>query len=206
MSRKATPEELAMHANARDEESAATVLTEKIIEGNGDAVDTTGAGDIEADTVKPARKRGRPSSAEKALNETLEKETPGAAVGDAPSANKPGRKPGKKAAPSGEALGKQLVGIHALAAMFLQIPEVQISEAEGVQLGSAIVAVCEEYNLSITGKTGAAIQLFAAAAMIYAPRAFVVKARIDSQRTAQEAARNANAQVGNIHAFTPAPN
>ena len=206
MSRKASPEELEMHAKARDEEAAAALLQEKIAEGNGEAVDQTKPGDIEADTVKPQRKRGRPSNAEKTLSETLEKETPGAAIGDAPSANKPGRKAKGKTPATGEALGKQLVGVHALAALMLQLPEIQLKEEEGVQLGNAIIAVCDEYGLSITGKTGAAIQLFAAAAMIYAPRAFVIKARLDNQRAQALAAQNATAQAGNVHDFNRTPN
>lgn len=206
MARKATPEELAMNASAAEELAAQTLLDEKLAEGKGEAVDQTKPGDIDEDTVKPTRKRGRPSNAEKALTETLEKETPGAASGDAPSSNKPGRKPKAKSSTTGEALGKQLVGVHALAALMLQLPEIQLKEEEGVQLGNAIIAVCDEYGLSITGKTGAAIQLFAAAAMIYAPRAFFIKARLDTQRAQAQAAQNNPAQTGNIHDFTRTPN
>jgi len=203
---KATAEELAMHQSAQADEPTLSQLADALESGNNAATDNTAAGDQAADTVTPRRKRGRPSNAERALNETLEKETPGAASAEQPQANKPGRKPNKKAAPTGEALGKQLVGIHALAAMFLQIPEVQITEQEGVTLGNAVVAVCEEYNLSVSGKTGAAIQLLAAAAMIYAPRAFVIKARIDQNRAAQARPVNPDAPGSNVHAFNPGSN
>lgn len=202
MARKASPEELAMNESAAEELAALTLEGE--LEKKAPAIDNTGSGDIETDTVKPKPKRGRPSNAERALTDSLEKETPGNAGATENVGNKPGRKPGKKSTPSGEALGKQLVGIHALAAMMLQLPEVQITEQEGVALGTAVVAVCEEYNLSVTGKTGAAIQLLAAAAMIYAPRAFMIKARLDAARAAHEASQSV--PVGNIHDFTPRTN
>jgi len=46
--------------------------------------------------------------------------------------------------------------------------------------------VCDQYSLSVDGKTGAAIQLLAAAAMIYAPRAFMIKRRLEEQRKVAE--------------------
>lgn len=197
---KATPEELAMHQSAQQDETTFDKLANSL-EGNNSATDNTANGDHDTDTITtpPKRKRGRPSNAEKALSDVLEKENPGAAVGAAVEASKPGRKPKAGVKPTGEALGKQLVGLHALVAMVLQLPVMQISPEEGASLGSAIVAVCDEYGLSVTGKTGAALQLLGAMGMIYIPRVFMIKA-MQAQATA---APQAAADGSNVHQFHP---
>lgn len=185
---KATPEELAMHQLA---ESDVDKTAEELL--NKSEPEIPPALEPEVSGEQPKRKRGRPSNAEKVIHEAI-------AGGDTPAANKPGPKPNKKAggkAADPALLGKQLVGIHALAAMFTQIPELQLSEQEGEQLGAAIINVCDQYSLSVDGKTGAAIQLLAAAAMIYAPRAFHFKARIAQEQAANAQATEAKLNVGN---------
>lgn len=133
----------------------------------------------------PKRKRGRPSDAERALKESLG--VPGAETGGA----KRGPKPKAKGSdPS--TLAKSLVGIHQLAAMVTQIPEAQLSEGEAQALAEAVIAVCNEYGLSIDGKTGAAMQLFGACAMVYGPRVFSFRMRMAQQRVQMEKEAQAN--------------
>lgn len=102
-----------------------------------------------------------------------------------PQQKKRGPKTGKADA---AAMAKQLVGVHTLMAMVTGLPELQISEPEAENLAAAVTNVCEEYGLSISGKTGAAIQLAAACAMIYGPRALMINARI--QQAKAQAARD----------------
>lgn len=110
---------------------------------------------------------------------------------------KPGRPKGTGTKKSMDPVGlaKQLVGIHQLAAMFTGMGELQLNPDEASGLADAVVNVCAEYDLNIDGKTGAAVQLFAACAMIYAPRVMAIKYRL-----AQEAAANeqANATTANF--------
>lgn len=191
---KASPEELAMHKTAETDVDAA--LKEQLENPTQPVVEK--ADETPAPGEAPKAKRGRPSNAEKALKETLEKETVGDDGAKANVGAKPGRKPGSgKSGIDATALGNQLVGIHALAAMITGIPECQIQPQEGTALAEAVVAVCQEYNLSLSGKTGAGIQLFAAAAMIYMPRVLHYKSRV-SQAQQIEVPQNANTQ------FTPA--
>lgn len=89
---------------------------------------------------------------------------------DTPQPKRGRPKSGKKEAVDIGALAKQLQGLHAIAAMVTGLPQLQIAPQEAEMLSSAIVNVCEEYDLSVSGKTGAALQLFAAAGMIYIPR------------------------------------
>lgn len=128
------------------------------------------------DDAPPVRRgRGRPP---KNPGATPNKETPGAAP-------KRGRPAGasKKVYSIDEIqlLGKQLVGIHQMAAMMTQIPEAQISDPEGLMMAQSIVNVANQYDLELDGKTGAMIQLLATAAMIYAPRVIMVKRRMSEQ-------------------------
>lgn len=158
----------------------------------------------ESSGAPAAKKRGRPSNAEKAARasgtstaETIERGSTASAA--------PGRKPSKNSkrvtASDVGALAKQLVGLHQLGAMISGIPEVMISDADGALLATGIVAVCEEYDLSIDGKTGAALQLLGAMAIVYAPKAFKVSARMSAQKKAaqneaQQTQRSAEFEMG----------
>lgn len=190
---KATPEELAMHKTAESEVDAAL---QKQIETPAPVV-TEKAEETTFTQEAPKRKRGRPSNAERALEDVLQKENVADDAATPGSAAKPGRKSAKSGLIDAGALGQQLVGIHALAAMMLQIPELQLTPPEGDGLAKAVIAVCQEYNLSLSGKTGAGIQLFAAAAMIYAPRLLHYKSRIHQAQA--ENGGNPNVQPGPIH-------
>lgn len=84
------------------------------------------------------------------------------------------------------AMAKQIEGLHKFAAIATGIPEAVISSTEAEMLATALNAVAEEYGLSLGGKTGAALQLFGAAAMVYVPRVLSVKARAEKARKEQE--------------------
>lgn len=180
MANKATPEELAA---AQQLEAALEKEAGDTAAPLAESADPL-AGNKPADNEPPKRKRGRPfgsksSNAETLLNESLND--------DGKTGTKSaGRKSGKKSDMDPASLAKQLVGIHQLVAMITGIPEAQIQEEEGKALATAIVGVCNEYDLSVDGKTGAAIQLFAAAAMIYTPRVLHYNGR-----KAKEQAENA---------------
>lgn len=134
---------------------------------------------------EPVRRRGpgRPRKDGSSNAPVSPSATPIPQGSDKPRA-KPGRKPKKVAISDAEktALGKQIIGLHMIAAMTFGIPELVIQEPEGELLASAIVNVAEEYGLSLGGKTGAAIQLAGTAAMIYLPRWFKMQERVKQQR------------------------
>lgn len=138
--------------------------------------DESGTPETLHDATPVRRKRGRPSNAERAaMNgaaETINSKPTGAKRGPKPKA-------AKKAYTADEigVMGRQLVGIHVMVAQITRIPEVAISEEEGQLLAQSIVNVADQYDLALDGKTGAALQLFMTAAMIYGPRAFAVRAR-----------------------------
>ena len=87
------------------------------------------------------------------------------------------------------ALAKQVEGLHSLMALAMGIPELQLQPAEAEMLGGAIAQVCDEYDFSLSGKTGALLQLLAAAAMVYAPRVIAVGARVKHAQAVAKAAR-----------------
>lgn len=87
----------------------------------------------------------------------------------------------KKSAKSiGGVSGEQLMGIHQMLYVFTgqQYPEIQLASPEAQMLADSINGVCEQYDLSIDGKTGAFLQLAGTAAMIYAPRYLAIRARM----------------------------
>jgi hypothetical protein len=104
--------------------------------------------------------------------------------------SKPGRRKGKVSF-TGEdikTLGKQIVGLHKLAYLATGIPELEISEQEGDLLGGALATVAQEYDLELSGKTGAMLQLVAACGMIYVPRFIALQKRVAIAKAQQKAA------------------
>ena len=120
---------------------------------------------LEPDIIEltPKRGRGRPPKTETVGSETVKK-----TVKRKPSSN------------NVDNLSKQIEGLHIIASSMTGIKELIISPTESSMLASSIITVCDEYNLSIDGKTGAAMQLLATAAMIYAPRIIsIFKQKVD---------------------------
>ena len=142
---------------------------------------TSGIETHEAPTIEVAKRRGRPagSKTRTATPSEVKKESVGA---------NPGR-PKKAAAKKSEGVsGQHLCGIHAMLYMMTnqQFPELQLSEGEGQALANSINAVCEEYDLSIDGKTGAFLQFAGTAAMIYAPRVMSIRKRMAENAQQQQ--------------------
>lgn len=136
---------------------------------------------VENEGEPPKKKRGRPVGSGKKTPENIEAGATGPAAAKAP---------GKRTKVSYDKetialMGKQLVGLHLLAAMGTGIHEMQISEPEGYALAQGIVNVCEQYNLSIDGKTGAALQLAMTAGMVYGPRLLAVRKRANDEAKAR---------------------
>ena len=147
-------------------------MTEATDQTTPPAADPAPVDPVVTDTTPPVKRgRGRPPKAESATPIP-----PGSSV---PPKSKPGRKPSVKREPLDiAALSQQIAGIHMLAAQITGIPEVQINEYEAQMLATSVVAVCNEYDLSLDGKTGAFLQLIASAAIVYLPRVSVIRARL----------------------------
>lgn len=137
--------------------------------------------DVVIEESEPPKKRGRgrpPKNKENIEAEKIE------AGGKSASASKPTKKKQTFDAAAISMMGKQLVGIHIIVSQVTGLPELQISDPEGQALAQSIVNVAEQYNLSIDGKTGAALQLLLTAAMVYGPRAIAVNKRAKAARQA----------------------
>lgn len=159
-------------------------------ENQGELIEQTAAPEV-PNSEPPKRRRGRPPKNPELLTEKIEGQE---SIGT--SQARP-RKTAKGKATDTAALAQQLVGVHQLVAMVAGIPEAQIAPQEGEHLAKAITAVCEEYGLSVNGKTGAALQLAAACAMIYGPRVWAFNSRVKAQRE-EAAAMQAKETLGEV--------
>ena len=113
--------------------------------------------------IAPKRGRGRPPKTENPP------------AGDKPT---PAKKTTKRNTSNNvDVLSQQLVGMHMIMAGVTGLNELIITPQESTMLATSIISVAEEYNLALDGKTGAALQLFMTAAMVYAPRAIAVYKR-----------------------------
>jgi hypothetical protein len=151
-------------------------------------IETGAASQQPQEAQQTRRKRGRPFGAKSSIP-PLEEVRVGVDPGEPPQDSQPRKRRTKSI--DIEALAKQLKGIHALAANLLPIrmPDgkmlLELSDTEATQLANAMNGMAKEYDLALDGKTGAAIQLFAAAAMIYGPRVYVIQKMRSTMRAQQ---------------------
>lgn len=127
---------------------------------------------VETVVSEPPKKRGpgRPRK-DGSSPPGVKAEKPGAAK---ESAAKPQRRGAKLSAEAVNDLAVQIEGLHVIAAMATGQPILKIDPKEALMLAKGISAVAEEYGLALDGKTGAAMQLFGAAAMVYGRRAWAL--------------------------------
>lgn len=132
-----------------------------------------GPDNINVTEPAPKRKRGRPAKNASAVP---------------PAENlSPDEKPARiRRARKGDnaKLAQQLMGLHKMVAMLPGMEVFEIQPEEATILADGMQAVADEYDVVMSGKTGAAIQLFAAAAMVYTPRVIVLT-KIKKQNRAQ---------------------
>lgn len=120
----------------------------------------------EPEVIEPPKKRrGRPPRNAEA-QEKLDEEK---ATGEKPK-GKPGPKKRTMGADASELLARQLMGLHHMAAMFTGLPVIILSDAEAKMMADALCNVANEYDLAISGKTAATLQLVATLGMVYVPR------------------------------------
>jgi hypothetical protein len=132
---------------------------------------------------KKPRGRGRPKKAE--TIDQIAEETPDVKTPSARKTKKP---------VDTEDLIRNLQGLHILGAMVTGIPELALSDSEARMLGTSVGRVCEEYGFEISGKTGAAVQLFGAAALVYLPKFIHVRQRAQAARAEYAARMDARSQ------------
>lgn len=123
------------------------------------------------ETEPPKRRRGRPSNAEK----LLEEKTVGAS--SSTKEKRTYKKKSDNAIPNVENLAKQIQGLHFIAAKMSGFAELIVDERESLMLAESIVNIAREYDLAMSGKTGAMIQLLGVSAIIYLPRFVAINER-----------------------------
>jgi hypothetical protein len=86
--------------------------------------------------------------------------------------------PAKKRKTKGDLGARQIQGIHAILAQIPGLDCMMLADEEAAMLAQAMAGVAAEYDIEISGKTGAIVGMVAAVGMIYVPRAIhVVKSR-----------------------------
>lgn len=93
-------------------------------------------------------------------------------------------------------LARQCVGVHQMLALMTGFPELAISAKEGEILAEAMAGIATEYGVAVSGKTAASMQMLAACAIVYAPRAVAIKVRIDGQKRARKNQQKSAEQTG----------
>lgn len=135
---------------------------------------------------------GRPRGSTKAAGPS---ETP---IPGAQARGPGGRFGGKQAAPPVDIplLAKQLKGIHQMGAMMLGLPMLQLTDPEANMLADAFAAIAREYDIALSGKTAATLQLLGTAAMIYVPRMLLIDQYVKQKKAA--ARDPADGNTGNV--------
>lgn len=129
----------------------------------------------EPEIEAPKKRRGRPAAPK--LDETE--------IGGSAATKK---RATKKQVYTNEARAKfaqQIMGLHYLAANATGLEDLLITEQQSEMLAESLITISAEYGLSMSGKTGALLQLAGTAAIIYVPKIIVIKQKI---RARQESA------------------
>lgn len=87
--------------------------------------------------------------------------------------------------------------MHAMAASFLDTPELVLTEKESTNFATALQAVQKHYDVQITQKSLDHIQFFAAIGSIYGPRIAAIALRKKTERSR----RASTAPPSNVHPF-----
>lgn len=113
-----------------------------------------------------------------------------------PTAKKRGRPPGsktgasrKKASSKNEAKKtnpQHVVGLHKMLAVATGVPEFEINEAEGQALAEAMDAVASEYDIAVSGKAAAMLQLIGTAGLVYYPRVSSIASKVKAKKAAAQ--------------------
>ena len=139
-----------------------------------------------APAVPAKRKRGRPplSEAEKAARaktrpavRKVRESAPrprAAAVAETPSAT--------DAPITDEKLKGLLLAAHQIAALAARTPELALDDAEAAAMSDAILRLLTEYDIAFSGKAAALIGFAGACAIVYIPRALLIKERRTRER------------------------
>lgn len=91
-----------------------------------------------------------------------------------------------------DALAAEVVKAHLLIAKWTKQPALQVDENEARILASAVEAVCVEFGIELSGKSGALTQAIYALLIVYGPR---VPAFQEVMERAKRAARSAPVTV-----------
>lgn len=120
------------------------------------------------ETPEPAeptrRRRGR-----KPKNETAP--APEAAPGAESPENKPTRRRSRKVNANSV---QQIIGIHKMISMLPGMEIFAIEENEAQILAEGMQGIADEYGVTMSGKTGATLNMVAALAMVYGPRGYLL--------------------------------
>ena len=139
-----------------------------------------------APAVPAKRKRGRPplSDAEKAARaktrpavRKVRESAPRPRVATTPEPSR-----STDAPITDEKLKGLLLAMHQIAAIATRTPELALDDAEAATMSEAILRVLTEYDIAISGKAAALIGFAGACAIVYIPRAMLIKDRRQRER------------------------
>lgn len=120
-------------------------------------------------------------------------------VGSATRGSGPGSTTRKTASETSVFVGDILYSVHEIAATFLKIEELELSEEESKALGEGIVRVTEQYDIPLPdAKTMAWINLAKVLGKVYAPRIGAMKIR-----KAREKGKKAQPDFSRPHIIVP---
>lgn len=149
--------------------------------------------------AEPKRKRGRPSNADKAARSS------GGSADTSGTATRGSTQAGSYEKAQGKATGKksldisgyglQIQGFHALAAIALKNPLIEISKTEADSLASALADVMKQYSINVSPAVMAWVKLATVSAAVYGPKVVatiaIKKAQAPQRQVQQAPASNA---------------
>jgi hypothetical protein len=100
---------------------------------------------------------------------------------------KPARRKSKAVAMGPDKFAKSLQGLHKGAAFLSGVPELALEPDEAKMMADALFGIFEEYEIEISTKAAAAVNLAGATMMVYGPRLVALRARRNNVARAKAA-------------------
>ncbi len=126
----------------------------------------------------------------------------GQAKPDAAMSEGPAKRRAKGATMGADKFAKSLQGLHKGAAFLAQTPELELDDSEAKMLADALYGIFEEYDIEISTKAAAAVNMAGAVMLVYGPRVAVLRGKAIRRAKAAKAPKMPDEK---FNADTPKP-
>lgn len=111
-----------------------------------------------------------------------------------PKVKRAGKRKEKTSPEELSALANNLYGIHAMLSQAMGMPEMMLDAQSATILATGISRMQDEFDVSVSGKTGAVIAFVGSMALVYVPRVMAIKDRVEKAQAKKRSEQHVEAE------------